>query len=83
MEQVTISFKNPLDVPLKNSKVSLKAAGIVRELREIIPNEILPRAQFVHNFLVNPRKTGKANFVATFSCDEIFDLYGTTSADVV
>lgn len=79
---VVVSFKNPLQVALGSCRVSIKAPGIVREIKENIAMTTAAGSWFQHKFLVNPRKAGKASFVATFSSDQMFDLYGSKSCQV-
>ena len=74
--QVKLHFHNPLEVPLTRCQVSLECAGVVREMKEKVP-EVGPKADFSHNVLVYPRKKGEGTLVATFGSEEMIDVYGS------
>lgn len=80
--QVRIKFSNPLEVPLTLGHVSVECAGMMRPIKERV-TEIAPNADFEHLVLVSPRKAGKGTIVANFGSEEMIDVYGSCTVEVM
>ena len=79
--KVTLSFWNPLDVPLTRCSVSLECSGTIWPTKEKV-QDVRGKSGFYHTITVKPRKTGSKTFVVSFSSEEIIDINGSIKADV-
>ena len=77
---VTLSFANPLDVPLTNCKVTLEGSGTTLPVRESV-QDVESKGQFSHELTVNPRRQPKT-LVAVFSSNEMNAVNGSMEVEV-
>ena len=79
---VTLSFANPLDVPLTNCKVTLECSGAVLPIRESVP-DVESKGQFSHELAINPGRQplwssgASKTLVAVFSSNEMTAVNGS------
>ena len=83
--KVSLSFTNPLDVPLTNCKISLECSGTIWPTEEKV-HDVAPKAGFFHTITVRPRKptasSGPKTFIAVFSSEELVDVNGSLKVDI-
>ena len=82
--KVTLSFTNPLAVPLTRCSVSLECAGTIWPVKEKV-SDVSPKSGFYHTITLKPRysaKPGAKTLVGVFSSEEIIDVNGSTKMDI-
>ena len=85
--RVTLSFANPLDVPLTNCKVSLECSGAILPMRENV-QDVEAKGQFSHELTVIPRKQpfgssgAKKTLAAVFSSNEMYAVNGSVEVEI-
>ena len=79
--KVSMSFFNPLDVPLTRCSVNLECSGTIWPTKEKVQN-IPPKSSFYNDVTVKPRKTGSKTCVGVFSAEEMIDVNGSVKVEV-
>ena len=84
---ISLSFANPLDVPLTNCKVSLECSGAILPIRQRVP-DLESKGQFSHELIINPRRQpewssgASKTLVAVFSSTEMHAVNGSVDVEV-
>ena len=84
---VTLSFANPLDVPLTNCKITLECSGAILPIRESV-QDVETKGQFSHELTINPRRQpwwssgAPKTLVAVFSSKEMNAVNGSVEVQV-
>jgi hypothetical protein len=84
---VSLSFTNPLDVPLTNCKVNLECSGAIFPMSEKV-EDVESKGEFKHAMTLNPRRQpwwsfgGEKTMVAVFSSNEMKDVNGSAEVEV-
>ncbi|CAI9716228.1 hemocyte protein-glutamine gamma-glutamyltransferase-like isoform X1 [Octopus vulgaris] len=76
-----ISFVNPLDIPLTNCELMLEGNGFER-IYEIRVSDVPPHGNFMEEIVFIGRKIGEKQLVATFYCQELCDIVGSSMLQV-
>ncbi|CAL4135312.1 unnamed protein product, partial [Meganyctiphanes norvegica] len=74
--QVTFTFKNSLDVPLTDCHLSIDGAGLMHPKSIYIDGEVNANSQFSHSIKFRPLIHGERKIIASFSSNELTDIYG-------
>ena len=85
---MTLSFTNPLDVPLTNCKVNLECSGAIWPMREVVA-DVDSNGQFTHEITLNPRpqpwwaSDAPKTLVAVFTSNEMSAVNGSAEVQVI
>lgn len=82
VSEATLSFTNPLDVPLTECQLSVDGAGLMRPKAIKIDSVVPPKGVFSHTVQFLPRIHGERKIIATFNSKELFDIVGSKTVDV-
>ncbi|KAK8383906.1 hypothetical protein O3P69_015979 [Scylla paramamosain] len=83
MCEVTMSFTNPLDVPLTNCHISMDGPGLMRPRSIDITDNVAPNQEFVYSTRFMPRIHGERKLIIAFNSKELFDITGSKTLVVV
>ncbi|XP_071540958.1 hemocyte protein-glutamine gamma-glutamyltransferase-like [Panulirus ornatus] len=81
--EITLSFNNPLDVPLTELHLSVDGAGLLRSRSITIESEVPPKGKFSHTMRFLPRIHGDRKIIATVNSKELYDISGTKTLKVL
>ena len=83
--KVTLSFTNPLDVPLTKCQISLECSGTIWPTKEKV-HDVAAKSGFYHTITVRPRKatanSGPKTFIAVFSSEELDNINGSLKVEI-
>lgn len=80
--EVTLSFTNPLDMPLTECHLSVDGPGLMRPRAIDIEADVPAKGKFTHTMRFLPRIHGERKLIATFNSKELFDVGGTKTIQV-
>ncbi|RXG71718.1 Hemocyte protein-glutamine gamma-glutamyltransferase, partial [Armadillidium vulgare] len=79
---VKFSFKNPLDISLRDCNLVVDGPGLTRPksipIKNVGPSELME-----YELTIFPKKAGSRSLIATFNSVQLVDLTGSTSVDIL
>ncbi|KAB7498797.1 Hemocyte protein-glutamine gamma-glutamyltransferase [Armadillidium nasatum] len=79
---VKFSFKNPLDISLRNCTLVVDGPGLTRPksipIKNVGPSELME-----YELTIYPKRAGSRSLIATFNSVQLVDLTGSTSVDII
>lgn len=79
----TVSFTNPLAVPLTNVNITIEGASVTSADVYHLRKAIQPDETVTHTFALNPRRTGRREVDAALTSDQLCGVAGSVEFDVI